>query len=89
MQQLTYTDLNEKLLVCREEGFAYVDAKVDTITDSFYDLKVRIEECEESIQTLQATLRSVMDAKAEKPKQKWLWEIFEPNDINIDFPYNL
>ena len=82
-------DLNEKLLVYRNEGFNYVDAKVDTITDSFYDLKVRIEECEESIQTLQANLRSVMDAKTEKPKQKWLWEIFEPNDINIDFPYNL
>jgi hypothetical protein len=30
-----------------------------------------------------------MDAMADRPKQKWLWEIFEPIDDNIDFSYIL
>ena len=84
-EYLTYSQHSDDLL--------YVDYKItssiDDVTSSVDSLKNRID-CESSrIDELFALLRPVLDAQTEKPKQKWLWEIFEPNDIEIDFPYNL
>lgn len=66
-----------------------LDERIDAVADKFDTVGYRIEECEKRIDELFALLRPVLDAMTEKPKQKWLWEIFEPNDIEIDFPYNL
>ena len=72
---------------------AYVDYKItssiDDVTSSIGQLKDRVDYEGCRIDELFALLGPVLDAMAEKPKQKWLWEIFEPNDIEIDFPYNL
>ena len=65
------------------------DERISATKDSFNHLDCRVEECEKQIKELFNLLAPVLDAMTEKPKQKWLWEIFEPNDLNIDFPYNL
>ena len=61
------------------------DERINATTDSFNHLGYRVEECERQIKELFNLLAPVLDAMTEKPKQKWLWEIFEPNDIEIDF----
>ena len=66
-----------------------LDERIDAVADKFETVGYRIAECEKRIDELFTLLRPVLDAMTEKPKQKWLWEIFEPNDIEIDFPYNL
>ncbi len=59
-----------------------IQGEVDTLINRVNSIQCQIDE-------LFALLGPVLDAMTEKPKQKWLWEIFEPNDIQIDFPYNL
>lgn len=66
-----------------------LDERIDAVADKFETVGDRIEECEKRIDELFALLRPVLDAQTDRPKQKWLWEIFEPNDIEIDFPYNI
>lgn len=66
-----------------------VNEKVDAVRNTFDELACRVAVLEANFNELEYKLRPVLDAKPEKPKQKWLWEIFEPNDIGIDFPYNL
>lgn len=63
-------------------GFNKISADCD-------DFQKHIYAIQEKLSTLEANLRSVTDAMADKPKQKWLWEIFEPNDFDIDFSYIL
>lgn len=65
------------------------DERINATTDSFKHLGYRIEECEIQIKELFDLLAPVLDAMTEKLKQKWLWEIFEPNDIGIDFSYKI
>lgn len=65
------------------------DERISATKDSFNRLDYRVEECERQIKELFDLLAPALDAMTEKPKQKWLWEIFEPNDIEIDFPYNI
>ena len=66
-----------------------IEDRSTQIHDEFEELKRRISYDEDRIQELFDLLGPVLDAYTVKPKQKWLWEIFEPNDIEIDFPYNL
>ena len=66
-----------------------ITSSIDTVKYSIDRLQDQINYETNRIDELFALLRPVLDAQAEKPKQKWLWEIFEPNDIEIDFPYNL
>ena len=66
-----------------------LNERIDTVSDRFGDFTADIEACKERIDELFRLLRPVLDAQTDKPKQKWLWEIFEPNDIEIDFPYNI
>lgn len=61
----------------------------DKISASCDDFQNHIYAIQEQLAVLEANLRSVTDAMADKPKQKWLWEIFEPNDFDIDFSYIL
>ena len=63
-------------------GFNKISADCDEFQKHIYDIRERLA-------VLEANLRSVTDAMADKPKQKWLWEIFEPNDFDIDFSYIL
>lgn len=92
--KLDYDRYGEYLTYAKHsDDLSYVDYKItssiDDVTSSIERLKDRID-CESNrIDELFALLRPVLDAQAEKPKQKWLWEIFEPNDIEIDFSYNL
>lgn len=66
-----------------------LDDRIDAVSDRFETVTDRIKECEERIDELFHLLRPVLDAQADKPKHKWLWEIFEPNDIGIDFSYKM
>lgn len=66
----------------------YAD-RFDTISANCDDFQKHICDIQEKLSILEANLRSVTDAMADKPKQKWLWEIFEPNDFDIDFSYIL
>ena len=66
-----------------------ITSSIDTVKYSIDRLQDQISYESSRIDELFALLRPVLNAQAEKPKQKWLWEIFEPNGIEIDFPYNL
>ena len=66
-----------------------ITSSIDTVKYSINQLQDQINYESNRIDELFTLLGPVLDAQAEKPKQKWLWEIFEPNDIEIDFPYNL
>ena len=66
-----------------------LDNRIDAVSDRFETVTNRIKECEGRIDELFHLLRPVLDAQADKPKHKWLWEIFEPNDIGIDFSYKM
>ena len=70
-------------------AYSPIGNKISNTSISFNELENAIHILNEQVKMLKEQLRSVLDAKTEKPKQKWLWEIFEPNDIEIDFPYNL
>lgn len=70
--------LTDKISTCTDG----IQEEVDTLVSRVTGIQCQVDE-------LFALLRPVLDAMTEKPKQKWLWEIFEPNDIQIDFPYNL
>ena len=92
--KLDYNGLGEYLTYDKHSSdLAYVDYKItssiDDVSYSLSQLKDRINYEGDRIDELFRLLRPVLDAQTEKPKQKWLWEIFEPNDIEIDFPYNL
>lgn len=92
--KLDYDRLEEYLTYEKySDDLAYVDYKItssiDDVASSIGQLKDRVNYEGDRIDELFALLGPVLDAMAEKPKQKWLWEIFEPNDIEIDFPYNL
>lgn len=66
--------------------FDYVDEKIATnISCTTDSLQLSIDALQARVSQLEADIRSVMDAPPEKPKQKYLWEIFEPNDSLIDF----
>ena len=85
-QYLTYIDTPVSTI----EPIDYaITSGIDTVRYELNELQKRINYEGWRIDELQANLRSVMDEISEKPKQKWLWEIFEPNDIEIDFSYNL
>lgn len=56
-----------------------IKADVDTVTDSFYEIKESIAILSREIELL----RSEMDAKTEKPKVKSDLEIFVENGTNI------
>ena len=89
-----YDKLGEYLTYDKHSNdLAYVDYKItssiDDVSYSIGQLKDRVDYEANRIDELFALIRSVLDAQTEKPKQKWLWEIFEPNDIEIDFSYNL
>lgn len=66
-----------------------ITSSIDTVKCSIDRLQDQITYESKRIDELFTLLRPVLDAQTEKPKQKWLWEIFEPNDIEIDFPYNI
>ena len=66
-----------------------LNERIDAVSDRFGDFKDDIQACKVRIDELFCLIRPVLDAQTDKPKQKWLWEIFEPNDIEIDFPYNI
>ena len=92
--KLDYDRLGDYLTYAKHsDDLSYVDYKItssiDDVSSSISRLKDRVNYEGNRIDELFTLIRSVLDAQAEKPKQKWLWEIFEPNDIEIDFPYNL
>ena len=92
--KLDYDRYGEYLTYAKHsDDLSYVDYKItssiDDVTSAIEGLKDRVDYEANRIDELFALLRPVLDAQAEKPKQKWLWEIFEPNDIEIDFSYNL
>ena len=87
--RLRCDSLDEKIAINKEEVIARIDDKTTAIHNELAYVHERTYVNEKRLDKLEADLRSVMDAMTEKPKQKWLWEIFEPNDLNIDFPYNL
>ena len=66
-----------------------LDDRIDAVSDRFETVMDRIKECEQRIDELFHLLGPVLDAQADRPKHKWLWEIFEPNDIGIDFSYKM
>ena len=85
-----YFDQHEHDIDClRSEVFYMLDERVDTVSDTMSNLRAKIDKARDDIDELFSLLRPVLDAQTDKPKQKWLWEIFEPNDIEIDFPYNI
>lgn len=86
-----YMKCNSGLAIKNEVDSLYctIEDRNQTIRNELEDLKGRISYDESRIDELFNLLGPVLDARTEKPKQKWLWEIFEPNDIEIDFPYNL
>lgn len=90
---LLYIDRYESDLYALKDETAWIssclDERIDAVSDSFSTVQAEVEACKERIDELFRLLRPVLDAQADKPKQKWLWEIFEPNDIEIDFPYNI
>ena len=81
-------DLQYQLDV-HSDQLAYSMDSCNTISCSMDELKASVKQLEESLEKLQTSIRPVLDAYAERPKQKWLWEIFEPNDIGIDFSYKI
>lgn len=90
---LLYIDRYESDICALKSETAWIssclDERIDAVSDSFSTVQADVEACKERIDELFRLLRPVLDAQADKPKQKWLWEIFEPNDIEIDFPYNI
>lgn len=90
---LLYIDRYESDICALKSETAWIssclDERIDAVSDSFSTVQAEVEACKERIDELFALLRPVLDAQADRPKQKWLWEIFEPNDIEIDFPYNI
>lgn len=90
---LLYIDRYESDICALKSETAWIssclDERIDAVSDSFSTVQAEVEACKERIDELFRLLRPVLDAQADKPKQKWLWEIFEPNDIEIDFPYNI
>lgn len=70
--------LTDKISACTDG----IQGEVDTLINRVNSIQCQVDE-------LFALLGPVLDAMADRPKQKWLWEIFEPNDMQIDFPYNL
>ena len=90
---LLYIDRYESDICALKSETAWIssclDERIDAVSDSFSTVQADIEACKERIDELFRLLRPVLDAQADRPKQKWLWEIFEPNDIEIDFPYNI
>lgn len=90
---LLYIDRYESDICALKSETAWIssclDERIDAVSDSFSTVQADVEACKERIDELFRLLRPVLDAQADRPKQKWLWEIFEPNDIEIDFPYNI
>lgn len=90
---LLYIDRYESDICALKSETAWIssclDERIDAVSDSFSTVQAEVEACKERIDELFRLLRPVLDAQADRPKQKWLWEIFEPNDIEIDFPYNI
>lgn len=90
---LLYIDRYESDLYALKDETAWIssclDERIDAVSDSFSTVQADVEACKERIDELFRLLRPVLDAQADRLKQKWLWEIFEPNDIEIDFPYNI
>lgn len=83
LADISYCQLNVETLVDK------ISDRTDGLQGEVNTLVNRVTYIQCQVDELFALLRPVLDAMTEKPKQKWLWEIFEPNDINIDFPYNL
>ena len=90
---LLYIDRYESDICALKSETAWIssclDERIDAVSDSFSTVQADVEACKGRIDELFRLLRPVLDAQADRPKQKWLWEIFEPNDIEIDFPYNI
>ena len=90
---LLYIDRYESDICALKSETAWIssclDERIDAVSDSFSTVQADVEACKERIDELFRLLRPVLDAQADKPKQKWLWEIFEPNDIGIDFSYKM
>ena len=90
---LLYIDRYESDICALKSETAWIssclDERIDAVSDSFSTVQAEVEACKERIDELFRLLRPVLDAQTDRPKQKWLWEIFEPNDIEIDFPYNI
>lgn len=90
---LLYIDRYESDICALKSETAWIssclDERIDAVSDSFSTVQAEVEACKERIDELFRLLRPVLDAQADRPKQKWLWEIFEPNDIEIDFSYNI
>ena len=89
-------NLDKKLTKLKEETQGLVawnatqcNMEIDAISSTTISLQCDIYQMQEKLASLEANLRSVMDAIADRPKQKWLWEIFEPIGDNIDFSYIL
>lgn len=86
--KIKYDETLADIVYCKSADIEIVDrtnsiqGEVDTLISQVTAIQCQVDE-------LSILLRSAMDAKTDRSKQKWLWEIFEPNDINIDFPYNL
>lgn len=93
INDLVYIDKYESDIHALKSETAWIssclDERIDAVNDGFSTVQADVEVCKERIDELFTLLRPVLDAMTEKPKQKWLWEIFEPNNIEIDFPYNL
>lgn len=90
---LLYIDRYESDICALKSETAWIssclDERIDAVSDSFSTVQAEVEACKERIDELFRLLRPVLDAQADRPKQKWLWEIFEPNDIGIDFSYKM
>ena len=97
LTKIAYTDiLDEKLCKLEYDTHGLIasatdqcNMRIDAVSGTTIDLQCDIYEMQEKLASLEANLRSVMDAIADRPKQKWLWEIFEPIGDNIDFSYIL
>lgn len=88
-----YFDKHEHDIGCLRSEAVYMttmlDERVDAVSDTIGDLRDQVDRARADIDELFCLLGPVLDAMTDRPKQKWLWEIFEPNDIEIDFPYNI
>ena len=83
LADITYCKSNIEVLADK------ISDRTDGIQGELDILANRVACIEHQVDEIFQLLGPVLDAMTEKPKQKWLWEIFEPNDIQIDFPYNL
>ena len=71
-------DINDyQVFCCADNDLLYNIKNSDLNNSELYNFSFK--ELEQRVKKLEEEIRSVSNAMAEKPKQKWLWEIFEPN----------